>query len=67
VLNAPTPPAPAGEDDAAFWSRLIPEDQRPQKQAEVVSTMLCLLCLLCVGCLLRAVPAGAGCRLRLCL
>jgi chromodomain-helicase-DNA-binding protein 1 len=25
------------EDDAAFWSRLIPEDQRPKQQTEVVS------------------------------
>jgi hypothetical protein len=28
---------PAGEDDAAFWNRLIPEEQRPKAPTEVVS------------------------------
>lgn len=27
----------AGEDDAAFWKRLIPESERPKEQTEVVS------------------------------
>ncbi|KAL4856079.1 Protein CHROMATIN REMODELING 5 [Chlorella vulgaris] len=26
------------EDDAAFWNRLIPEDQRPKEQPEVIDT-----------------------------